>query len=1141
MLTFLSYSGKRKKLNGVKTEVDGSGSGGGVLYEQHSSVSSDGSVRLEIVNQPEVQHRARYQTEGSRGAIKDRAGTGHPVFKLTGYSAAVNVEMYIGNDAGRVAPHMFYQACKVTGKNSVPCIEKKVEGTDVIEVGLEAGLEKILICDCVGILKERFADVEARFPKQKNWKSSKKKSTKCRLVMRAAILNKAGKKEVLQVTSGVINCTQLPGTPEILRMNTTTSSVAGGGELWMIGKNFLKDTSVVFSYSVPGKKEPLWSKHCEPEKDFIHQSHLITIIPPFFNLKVEEEVEISLFVKCGDKLSDSYPFTYTPIKRAAASSTSNAAASLERRSEIAVISANNSPSADQFIKTGSSGLVTVIKTNSSTTAADKKPKSQLIDSVYSHKMKKSRLDYNGRSVTRRTRSVPRPKSIPRLILINEDTNLVEDTNHFKSQTSAPTTNFSNSLTHWKGVRKMSPIGVSDTPVSPPEPQAPPRVYDTSLTKRSYSIEEDDSQTANLFHKDATFHHEESSDTSRSDFSSSLTNDFSAVFTGPNKAGLTTTFPTAKHSVTTYTAGAATGAKNSSTGFQLSASKPEYQPPANTNTFHQSANPTAAFGSQESTASGFKAAATVFQPPPEAAAVAEVSTFQATTNASGGFSSQPGSASYLELPPANQPTNFPPQANISTFKVSANPVSYQPLTNLQTYTSTTEATTYPSLTTKVSYQASDSSAAQSYESSHSFSSFTTQQAPAATGVGGGQERDQLIQERDQLMNSWRSDTTIQQRSSKSLEDGQAGLDHQTTAGTAAPAQSTNSVSVSATDDDKATISISLPSSILKDKKHFQNVIETINNTLLKNPGDEGGQCSEEHKDQHPHQQQQQQAARVPTTTELPSTTSSSCYQQPSKAPITSVPISVLHKNRKRNYSNEAETEVYSATLESSTQEARQESKWNAEFNEAYKSVVEEEVLKDSMDWEEPGQTKSVEKFPSTSMEWSVESNEPLTTKAFFSSKPPVQLSEVESALGISSFNGTSTAEMAAPSPNSASDLPTTSLKGKADEASSAQYHYEAEPNKPQSFSFNTHGGSLTKGYVASAMAVQDQQQQQQQQYAAAKQPQYISVQLRDPPEASGQAEYVEQARKAQFELDKGSKDQFQGVSSQPTNQQQQQQY
>lgn len=44
-----------------------------------------GDVALTIVKQPEQQHRARYQTEGSRGAVKDREGNGFPVVQLTGY------------------------------------------------------------------------------------------------------------------------------------------------------------------------------------------------------------------------------------------------------------------------------------------------------------------------------------------------------------------------------------------------------------------------------------------------------------------------------------------------------------------------------------------------------------------------------------------------------------------------------------------------------------------------------------------------------------------------------------------------------------------------------------------------------------------------------------------------------------------------------------------------------------------------------------------------------------------------------------------------------------------------------------------------------------------------------------------------
>lgn len=52
------------------------------LSAQLSARSSDRTVELRLVSQPEEQHRARYQTEGSRGAVKDRAGTGHPTVKV---------------------------------------------------------------------------------------------------------------------------------------------------------------------------------------------------------------------------------------------------------------------------------------------------------------------------------------------------------------------------------------------------------------------------------------------------------------------------------------------------------------------------------------------------------------------------------------------------------------------------------------------------------------------------------------------------------------------------------------------------------------------------------------------------------------------------------------------------------------------------------------------------------------------------------------------------------------------------------------------------------------------------------------------------------------------------------------------------
>lgn len=85
--------------------------------------------------------------------MKDRSGNGFPIVKLLAYDKPATLQIFIGTDVGRVAPHMFYQACKVSGKNSTPCNEKKVEGTILIEIDLKPETDMTATCDCVGILK----------------------------------------------------------------------------------------------------------------------------------------------------------------------------------------------------------------------------------------------------------------------------------------------------------------------------------------------------------------------------------------------------------------------------------------------------------------------------------------------------------------------------------------------------------------------------------------------------------------------------------------------------------------------------------------------------------------------------------------------------------------------------------------------------------------------------------------------------------------------------------------------------------------------------------------------------------------------------------------------------------------------------
>lgn len=57
--------------------------------------------------------------------------------QLEGVSESVVLQVFVANDAGRVKPHGFYQACRVTGRNTTACKEVDIEGTTVIEIPLE--------------------------------------------------------------------------------------------------------------------------------------------------------------------------------------------------------------------------------------------------------------------------------------------------------------------------------------------------------------------------------------------------------------------------------------------------------------------------------------------------------------------------------------------------------------------------------------------------------------------------------------------------------------------------------------------------------------------------------------------------------------------------------------------------------------------------------------------------------------------------------------------------------------------------------------------------------------------------------------------------------------------------------------------
>ncbi|XP_052233878.1 nuclear factor of activated T-cells 5-like isoform X2 [Dreissena polymorpha] len=262
---------------------------------------------LKITEQPEEQHRARYLTEGSRGAVKGRNGSGFPEVKLFGYSGQATLQIFIGNDSGKVRPHGFYQACKVSGKNSTQCSEKEIEGTNVIEIDLSPSTDMSATVDCVGILKLRNADVEQRIGQVK----AKKKSTKARMIFRVTFQKSQGNAQILQVPSHTILCTQPIGQPEICKMSMRSSHVSGGEECYIIGKNFLRGTQVFFQL-VDNKSDLVWSAEGAIDKDYFQATHLIVTVPRCdVDLASVSDAHFQVVINSSGKVSEPMDFQYT--------------------------------------------------------------------------------------------------------------------------------------------------------------------------------------------------------------------------------------------------------------------------------------------------------------------------------------------------------------------------------------------------------------------------------------------------------------------------------------------------------------------------------------------------------------------------------------------------------------------------------------------------------------------------------------------------------------------------------------------------------------------------------------------------------------------------------------------------------------
>ncbi|OCT84238.1 nuclear factor of activated T-cells, cytoplasmic 3 isoform X1 [Xenopus laevis] len=272
-----------------------------------------GQYELKVELQPKTHHRAHYETEGSRGAVKAVTG-GHPIVKLIGYTEKpVNLQMFIGTADDRyVRPHAFYQIHRITGKTVATASQEIViTNTKVLEIPLLPENNMTASIDCAGILKLRNSDIELR----KGETDIGRKNTRVRLVFRVHIPQTGGKVLSLQTASIPIECSQRSAQelPQVEKYSINSCSVNGGLELVITGSNFMPDSKVIFL-----EKGLDGCTHWEAEGKIVlkkcQMNSIVVEIPAYQNKSITADVQVQFYVCNGKrKRSQSQRLNYTPV------------------------------------------------------------------------------------------------------------------------------------------------------------------------------------------------------------------------------------------------------------------------------------------------------------------------------------------------------------------------------------------------------------------------------------------------------------------------------------------------------------------------------------------------------------------------------------------------------------------------------------------------------------------------------------------------------------------------------------------------------------------------------------------------------------------------------------------------------------
>ncbi|KAG1963323.1 nuclear factor of activated T-cells, cytoplasmic 2 [Pimephales promelas] len=276
--------------------------------------SSSEQYELRIEVQPRQHHRAHYETEGSRGAVKASAG-GHPVVQLRGYTGTepLALQIFIGTaDDRNLRPHAFYQVHRITGKTvTTNSQERMLSGTKILELPLEPKENMRVVVDCAGILKLRNADIELK----KGETDVGRKNTRVRMIFRVHVPQPGGQWLSLQVASQTIECSQRSAHehPAVERQDVDHCSVLGGLQMSLRGQNFTSESKVIF-FEKTHVDLQIWEAEAQVYRDKSTSNLLFLEIPPYRDPNIYHPVRVSFHVLNGKKkCSQPQNFTYTPL------------------------------------------------------------------------------------------------------------------------------------------------------------------------------------------------------------------------------------------------------------------------------------------------------------------------------------------------------------------------------------------------------------------------------------------------------------------------------------------------------------------------------------------------------------------------------------------------------------------------------------------------------------------------------------------------------------------------------------------------------------------------------------------------------------------------------------------------------------